>query len=149
MSVSVMKSGEARSYASPGSVPTIRLVGALLAIAVAAVHVADSGGVGASFSPQWIAWSYRLIEVGGVLTALALLLPRVTRLGWAAAVLLGAGPFIAYLASRTVGIPGDHGDVGNWGDWVGTVSLILEATVILLAVSMLLAARQPRTDPDA
>jgi hypothetical protein len=42
--------------------------------------------------------------------------------GWAAGVLLGVGPVIAYTLSRTVGVPGDSGDVGNWGYWVGTVS---------------------------
>ena len=55
--------------------------------------------------------------------------------------LLGAGPFIAYIASRTVGVPGDPGDAGNWGDWVGTVSLFVEAALVLLSASMLLALR--------
>ena len=125
----------------------VRLVGALLAVAVAAVHVADQGGVTVLNSPAWMGWSFRLIEVGGVLTALAMLLPWPAGLGrpwlrWAAAVLLGAGPFIAYIASRTAGVPGDPGDVGNWGDWVGTVSLFVEAALVLLSASMLLALRQ-------
>ena len=98
----------------------VRLAGALLAVAVAAVHVADQGGVTAFSSPGWIGWGFRLIEAGGVLAALALLLPPMAWLGpawlrWAAGVLLGAGPFPAYVASRTVGMPGD---VGNWGYWV-------------------------------
>jgi hypothetical protein len=98
-------------------------------------------------SPDWIGWSYRLIEVGGVLTALALLVPRPawlgpTWLGWAAAVLLGTGPFLAYVASRTVGMPGDPSDVGNWGYWVGTVSLVVEAALVVLSAGMLLALRQ-------
>lgn len=88
-------------------------------------------------SPDWLGWSYRLIEAGGVLTAVALLLPWTALLGWASATLLGTGPFIGYLASRTIGVPGDHGDVGNWGYWVGTVSLILEAALVILSVSML------------
>jgi hypothetical protein len=131
------------------SVPemSVRIVGALLALAVAAVHIADQGGITVLNSPSWIGWSYRLIEVGGVLTALALVLPRPrwlgpAWLGWAAGVLLGAGPFIAYVASRTVGVPGDPGDVGNWGYWVGTVSLFIEAALVMLSVSMLIAARQ-------
>jgi hypothetical protein len=128
----------------------VRLVGAMLALAVTAVHVADQGGVTALNSPDWIGWSYRLIEVGGVLTALALLVPRPARLGpawlgWAAAVLLGTGPFVAYVASRTVGVPGDPGDVGNWGYWVGTVSLFVEAALVALSVGMLLALRQRRS----
>jgi hypothetical protein len=127
----------------------VRMVGALLALGVAAVHVADQGGVTALTSPHWIGWGYRLIEVGGVLTALVLLLSPLVPVsrawaGWAAGALLGAGPFVAYITSRTVGVPGDHGDVGNWGYWVGTVSLLVEAALILLGTGMLLAARQRR-----
>jgi hypothetical protein len=124
----------------------VRLTGALLALAVAAVHVADQGGVTAVGSPEWIGWGYRLIEAGGVLTALALLLPRRAWFGpawagWVAGVLLGAAPFAAYLASRTLGVPGNSGDVGNWGDWVGTVSLFVEAALVALSVGMVLALR--------
>jgi hypothetical protein len=142
----------------------VRFTGALLAVAVAAVHVADQGGITAMASPAWIGWGYRLIEIGGLVTALILLLPGGARpgpvrigqvslgpawfgpasFGWAAGVLLGAGPFAGYIASRTVGVPGDPGDVGNWGYWVGTVSLLVEAALILLSAGMLLAARQRR-----
>jgi hypothetical protein len=127
---------------------SVRLVGALLALTVTAVHVADQGSITALTTPHWIGWGYRLIEVGGVLTALAVLLARPARLGWAAGVLLGAGPFIGYIASRSVGVPGDHGDIGNWGYWVGTVSLFAEAALIVLSVSMLLALRDRDTVPD-
>ena len=101
------------------------------------MHVADQGGVTAFNSPDWIGWSYRLIEVGGVLTALALLVPRPARpgLAWprlAAAVILGTGPFLAYVASRTVGVPGDPSDVGNWRCWVGTVLLVIEGALVVL-----------------
>jgi hypothetical protein len=65
--------------------------------------------------------------------------PRSARLGWAAGVLLGVGPFIGYIASRTVGVPGDPADVGNWGDWVGTLSLIIEAGLIMLSIAMVTA----------
>ncbi len=143
-----------------GSVPeaSVRVVGALLALAVAAVHIADQGGITAFNSPSWIGWGYRLIEIGGALTALTLVLPRPrwlgpAWLGWAAGVLLGAAPFAAYVASRTVGVPGDPGDVGNWGYWVGTVSLFIEAALVTLSISMLIAARQqsqaPRTGAAA
>lgn len=126
---------------------TVRTVGAMLALAVVAVHIADQGGVTAITSPTWVGWGYRIIEVGGVLTALILLLPRPPRLapawaGWAAGVLLGAGPFAAYILSRTVGVPGDPHDVGNWGYWVGTVSLFVEAALVVLSVAMLPALYQ-------
>ena len=126
---------------------SMRLVGALLALAIAAVHVADQGGVTVLNSPAWLGWAFRLIEVGGVLTALVLLVPRPAwlgpaRLGWAAGALLGAGPFTGYIATRTVGLPGDPGDVGNWGYWVGTVSLLAEAALVVLSVSMVLTLRR-------
>jgi hypothetical protein len=123
----------------------IRLVGALLALGISLVHVADQGGITALTSPAWIGWGYRTIEVGGVLTAIVLLagfLPWSAWTGWAAGLLLGIGPFVAYLASRSIGVPGDPGDVGNWGYWVGTVSLFVEAALMVLCVSMLLAQRR-------
>jgi len=135
----------------------VRFAGALLALAVTTVHVADQGGVTVLNSPDWIGWGYRIIEVGGILTALVLLLPRPPRLvpawlvpawaGWAAGVLLGVGPFVAYVLSRTVGVPGDPGDVGNWGYWVGTVSLLVEAALVTISVSMVLVLSQ-RTTAD-
>ena len=124
----------------------VRFAGAMLALAVTSVHVADQGGVTALTSPDWIGWGYRTIEAGGVLTALVLLLSPALRLvpawaGWAAGVLLGVGPFVAYVLSRSVGLPGDPGDVGNWGYWVGTVALFVEAGLVALSVSMLIALR--------
>lgn len=139
----------------------VRLCGALLALAISTVHVADQGGVTAMADPSWIGWSYRAIEIGGVLTAIAVLvpwasllsrsplLPWSSGLGWAAGVLLGIGPFIAYIASRSVGVPGDQGDVGNWGDWLGTVSLFVEAAMVVLSVAVLLAIWQSTRSASA
>lgn len=140
-----IRSGKAPLSAAP-EIP-VRLVGALLALAVATVHIADQGTITALTSPHWIGWGYRFIEVGGVLTALAVLLSRPAWMGWAAGVLLGIGPFVGYIASRSVGVPGDPGDVGNWGYWVGTVSLFIEAALIVLSVTMLLALRNRQSVP--
>lgn len=135
-----------------GPAIAVRVTGALLALAIATVHVADQGGITALATPGWIGWGYRVIEAGAVLTAVLLVLPRPAWLirgwlGWAAGVLLGAGPLIGYLASRTVGLPGDHGDVGNWGYWVGTVSLLIEAALIVLSLTMLLCYLGRRGQP--
>ncbi|HUB38537.1 MAG TPA: hypothetical protein VMA72_06780 [Streptosporangiaceae bacterium] len=43
-------------------------------------------------------------------------------------------------------MPGDPGDVGNWGYRVGTVSLFVEAALVALSISMLIATR--RSDPS-
>jgi len=131
---------------------TVRLSGALLALAVAAVHIADQGSITALAMPSWIGWGYRFIEVGATATAALLLLPRSLWLvrdwmGWAAGAVLGAGPFIGYVLSRTVGLPGDRGDVGNWGYWVGTVSLFTEAALIILSLTMLIGYVSRRAQP--
>jgi hypothetical protein len=164
MRQNVIRRPSVAATAVPAAVPgrlalpdlAVRLAGALLALAISVVHIADQGSVPALVTPHWIGWGYRAVEVGGVLTALALMLPWgvllrgsaarpvAARLGWAAAILLGAGPFIGYVASRSVGVPGDPGDVGNWGYWVGTVSLFAEAALITLSVGVLLALRDRR-----
>jgi hypothetical protein len=133
--------GAVRVDVKAAPMAALRLVGALLALAVAAAHVADQGGVTAFTSPGWLGWSYRLIEVGGVATAIALILPRPARLGWLAGLLLGVGPFLGFMASRTIGVPGDAADVGNWSDWVGTIALVVEAALVVLAVGVLLGDR--------
>ena len=137
-----VRARDASTGVTVAPVISVRLVGALLAVAVAAVHVADQGSITTLASPHWIGWGYRLIEVGGLLTAAAVLLARPAWLGWAAGILLGVGPFLGYVASRSVGVPGDHGDIGNWGYWVGTVSLVVEAALIMLSAGMLLALRE-------
>jgi hypothetical protein len=130
----------------------VRVTGALLALAIATVHVADQGGITALATPGWIGWGYRAIEVGAVLTAIVLLVPDTVWpvrgwMAWTAGLLLGAGPLLGYLASRIVGLPGDHGDVGNWGYWVGTVSLFVEAALIVLSLTMLLSYLARRGQP--
>src|ERR1700759_4506445 len=93
------------SVSEPLVVPemTIRVTGALLALGIAAAHVADQGGITPFTSPNWLGWANRFDEVGGVVTALTLMWPRSGKLGWAAGVLLGLAPFLGYMASRTVG----------------------------------------------
>jgi hypothetical protein len=130
----------------------VRVTGALLALAIAAVHVADQGGITVLNTPSWLGWAFRLIEAGAVLTAVLLVLPRPawlfrSWLGWAGGLLLGAGPLLGYLVSRTVGLPGDPGDVGNWDYWVGTVSLFIEAALIVLSLTMLLSYLARRGQP--
>jgi hypothetical protein len=51
----------ADDYAPAPPAYAIRLAGALLALAIAVVHVADQGGVTAFTSPDWLGWAYRLI----------------------------------------------------------------------------------------
>jgi hypothetical protein len=130
---------------------TTRLIGAMLAVGVTVAHIGDQGGITAfSGDPDWIGWGYRLIEVGGLLTAAVLLVAGGIKLVWVPAALLGVAPFISYILTRTTGLPGDRADVGNWDDWNGTMALIVEASLFVLAVSVLITtARAARTTTPA
>jgi hypothetical protein len=109
----------------------ISLLAAALCLTVGLVHVQDQGGFLGDVTPLWIALGYYSIEVGAVVT-IAFIIRQKTA-GWLLAALVSIGPFIAYILSRTVGLPGDPGDVGNWGYMLGTVSLVVEGSLFLLS----------------
>jgi hypothetical protein len=50
------RAGVARASAGASPEAGMRIVGALLALGVAAAHVADQAGVTAFTSPDWIGW---------------------------------------------------------------------------------------------
>jgi hypothetical protein len=61
------------------------------------------------------------------------LLHSTSRLGWAAAASLAVGPLVAYLWSRSVGLPGDAPDVGNWLCTLGMAALFVESSLLILS----------------
>jgi len=72
------------------------------------------------------------------LTAAVLLVAGGIKLAWAPAALLGISPFISYILSRTTGGPSYRSDIGNRSDWSGTMALLVEASIFVLATSILL-----------
>jgi hypothetical protein len=116
---------------------------AMLAITVAVIHVLDQGGItNYAGPPWWLGGGYWAVEIGGVVTTLALVIAPRWMPAWIAAFLVGFGPFVAYLLTRMVGLPGDPGDFGNWSDPLGTASLFVEVTLMFLAASTLLRFRR-------
>jgi hypothetical protein len=116
----------------------IALFAAALCVAIGLVHIQDQGGFLGNVTPEWIAIGYYSIEVAAAITIPFLI--RQKAAGWILAALVSIGPFIAYILSRTVGLPGDPGDVGNWGYTLGTVSLIVEGTLFIVSVASLARA---------
>jgi hypothetical protein len=114
------------------------LLGSILCLAVGLIHIQDQGGFLGDQSPTWIAVSYYVVEI--VAGIAALLLARQHLLGWVLGVGVSAGPATAYILSRTIGLPGDSGDIGNWGYTLGTVSLVVEGLLLLLSVTALARA---------
>ncbi len=112
---------------------TARVTAAALLIAVAYIHFADQSFLAFDKSPAYLQGAYLVLEVAAVVVAVVLL-PRPTPGTWLLALGCAAGPLAAFIATRTVGLPGAKEDIGNWGEPLGVASLIVEATLLLLAV---------------
>jgi hypothetical protein len=74
--------------------------------------------------------------LGLIVTSLALaetLTRHTGRVLWTAAAGLAAATIFAFIASRTVGLPGPggNGDVGNWTEPLGIASLLVEGVVLM------------------
>ena len=115
-----------------------RLLGAITVLAIGLIHILDAAGT--YDSTRWIFWAYMALIAASVPVAL-LLLNSASRLAWAAAAGLAAGPFVAYLWSRSVGLPGDAPDIGNWLCTLGMAALFVEAVLLGLSATRLLLAR--------
>ncbi len=53
---------------------------------------------------------------------------------WVLGILVAGGALAAYAITRTVGLPQDTGDIGNWGEPLGVVALVAEGAFVLLAL---------------
>jgi len=121
----------------------VLVLGATLAMAIAIVHLEDQGGILGNVTPVWMKYGYYLVETVAAISAALLIRGKV--LGWVLGLAASIGPMAGYVLSRTVGVPGDTSDIGNWGYMLGTMSLLVEGTFIVFAViSLRRIARQSR-----
>jgi hypothetical protein len=116
----------------------VSLAAFALLLAVGLVHVQDQGGFIGGVEPLYMKVGYYAVEVGAAICIPIVLRNRTA--GWALAALVSIGPFVAYILSRSVGLPGDPDDVGNWGYTLGTVSLAVEGGLFVLSITCLLRA---------
>ena len=108
---------------------------------IAAVHVMDLPGKFAE--TPYLAWGYI-----GVIAAAAILIERIAngarRQDFVAAALLSAAVLLGFIVNRTVGMPGATGDIGNWFEPLGLLSLFVESFTLgqsVLALKALAKAR--------
>jgi hypothetical protein len=128
--------------ATSATLPVL-LVGAVLSLAVAVIHVLDQGGLTALKDPAYIGYGYRALEVAAVVAAVLLVARRATA-GWLLAAGVAAGPLLGYVLSRSVGLPAYTEDVGNWAEPIGLLSLVVEGGLLLLAAWALSGALDRR-----
>ena len=123
----------------PASGPRTAVAVGLTAIAV--VHLVDLPGK----SPSYLALLYvGLVAACAALAGLALLSTS-QAVPLAAGVLAGA-VMVAYVLTRTTGLPGAVDDIGNWAEPLGVAALASEAATLgfALLVGLVLARRGPR-----
>ena len=92
--------------------------------AIAAIHIMDLPGKFAE--TPYLAYGYL-----GVIGVAAILIERIAtarrRTDYLAAAALSAAVLLGYIVNRAVGMPGATGDVGNWFEPLGLLSMFVEA----------------------
>jgi len=111
-----------------------RAVAVVALAGVALIHVLDAPG---SFQDApYKGWLYVGL-IAGCLGAAAALVRSSDLRAWAAAATFPAGAIVAFLISRTVGLPQGADDIGNWTEPLGLSSLFVEGTLIALAAAVI------------
>ena len=101
---------------------------------VALIHFLDAPGTfqGAPYK----GWLYTALIAGCVLAAAALVRSN-DRRAWLAALLFPLGAVVAFVVSRTVGLPQGADDIGNWTEPLGMASLFVEGLLVSLSAWVL------------
>lgn len=125
----------------PVNEPSARLLAVVGITAIAVIHILDA--VGTFSDVRYIFWLYMAIVIGAIPVSLALL-HWASPLAWIGVAALAAGPLLGYVLTRSVGLPGDSGDIGNWLDTLGLASMFVEAGVLSLALTRMTMGLRPR-----
>ena len=116
----------------PVSEPAARLLAVLGLAAIAVIHILDAQGTFTD-GTRYIFWLY-IAAVVGVIPVSLVLLHWGSPLAWAGVAALAAGPLLGFILTRSVGLPRDSADIGNWLEPLGMASMFVEAGVISLAL---------------
>lgn len=124
-----------------GSRLVARALGIVGLCAIAVVHLAqlpdtwrESPGLGAMFA---------VLVLAAAINGAALLYDDRTRV-WQVASLVAFAPVGGYLLTRSIAVPFDRNDVGNWLEPSVLVAVFIEASVLALCIYTLRQARTLR-----
>ena len=115
--------------------PAVRAVTVIGLIAVGIVHALEIPGQVSG--AVWLTIGFCLLAVVAPAAGLWLLL-RPSLMAWEFAGAVCGLAAAGYILTRSVPLPGDAGDAGNWLEPLGVASLITEAVVVLIAAAILL-----------
>ena len=133
-----------RTTPGAGVARTASIVGAVLALLVTVIHIADQGGITALKDPAYLGYGYWVLELAGIVCAVLLIRSRTV--GWVLALGVAAGPLIGIIVSRSVGLPDATDDIGNWGEPLGVAAMVVEVALIGLA-AFVLSRRGRKSSP--
>lgn len=140
MPTSTTPSRQASVRGAVDSTLDVRRIAVGLALAVtAAIHVLDLPGK--VEEAPYLAVSYVFLIVAAVV-----IMERIFRGGilidYLAAIGLGLAILLAFVVNRTIGLPGATGDIGNWLEPLGLLSLIVEGFVVWQAAAAVALLRR-------
>ena len=123
----------------------LRQVTVLGLLGIALVHLLD---LPATIGPSPVQGMLYVVLIVACLSAAAAFLHATSSLRWLGVAALATAPFVTYVLTRTVGLPFDRADVGNWGDRLGVAALFVESVVVLTALYALWLERDERPRPS-
>lgn len=115
------------SAPEPIAVPA--MVGIGLLAATIAIHTTElSGKIGET---MYLGAGYVLLIAASIVSIV--LIAQHDRRGWMFGLLTSGATLIGFILTRTTGLPGATGDIGNWTETIAVWSLISEGAFVVLA----------------
>ena len=106
-----------------------RATGIVLLLSIALIHLLD--GVQQVHEHFYVFVLYVLL-MAGTLVVSAILLRVDSRVAWSLVTLMAGLTFLAFVLSRTTGLPDFKDDIGNWTEGLGLASLFVEGCTVVL-----------------
>jgi len=108
-------------------------------VGLAGVHIMDLPG-------KWEETFYLAIGYIAIIAVAAVLIERLTvrgsRFDYLASAALSSAVLLGFIVNRTVGMPGAMGDIGNWFEPLGMLSLAIELFAVWHSIAGFLAIRK-------
>lgn len=120
---------------------TLRGVGFVGLLAIALIHLLDV--ISKFDEAPYLGVMYVALMLASLAVA-ALILHTGSPRAWILAGALAAATLVGFILSRTTGLPGATDDIGNWSEGLGLASMLVEASVIALALYALRLSRSER-----
>jgi len=114
-------------------------------LGIALIHVLDA--IPTFSELPYKGWLYVALIISALAVA-AMLVRSGSRRVWALAVGLVAASILAFVFSRTVGLPSAPDDVGNWSEPLGVAALLVEGPVLAVAAHALTVGAPARVAAD-